>query len=318
MMGGRAELVSVRKIWDAAPHNAFTDLIRFRDRWYCTFREGTGHATEDGRGRVLVSDDAERWASTGLLEGEGDVRDPKLCIAPDGRLMAVTAVALYRRQPGVAYPGRDPHQSMVWFSQDGATWGAPVAVGELNWWIWRVTWHKGTAYGVGREPLVRLPRLYRSTDGVRFDPWVPRLFGADSPVLGSEASLVFLPDDTGLCLIRGREPAPARLGRAAPPYTTWQWQDLPICMGGPQIIRLPDGRLVAGGRSYANPRQTQLWWVDAAAGRLEPIVALPSGGDTSYPGLVFNDGVLWVSYYSSHEGKSAIYLAKVRLPAAGN
>ena len=46
----------------------------------------------------------------------------------------------------------------------------------------------------------------------------------------------------------------------------------------------------------------------------EPVLTLPSGGDTSYPGLVWHDGLLWMSYYSSHEGKSAIYLAKVKLP----
>ena len=39
----------------------------------------------------------------------------------------------------------------------------------------------------------------------------------------------------------------------------------------------------------------------------EPLLTLPSGGDTSYPGLVWHDGLLWVSYYSSHEGKAAIY-----------
>ena len=38
------ELVWVRKIWDKAPHNAFTDLIRFKKNWYCTFREADTHA----------------------------------------------------------------------------------------------------------------------------------------------------------------------------------------------------------------------------------------------------------------------------------
>jgi hypothetical protein len=46
----------------------------------------------------------------------------------------------------------------------------------------------------------------------------------------------------------------------------------------------------------------------------EPVLTFPSGGDTSYAGLVWHDGLLWVSYYSSHEGKSSIYLARVRLP----
>ena len=30
--------------------------------------------------------------------------------------------------------------------------------------------------------------------------------------------------------------------------------------------------------------------------------------------MVVHDGLLWVSYYSSHEGKASIYLAKVKLP----
>jgi hypothetical protein len=28
---------------------------------------------------------------------------------------------------------------------------------------------------------------------------------------------------------------------------------------------------------------------------------------------VWHDGLLWVSYYSSHEGKSAVYLAGVKV-----
>ena len=37
------ELVSVSKIWDQGNHNAFTDIIRFQDKWFCSFREGEGH-----------------------------------------------------------------------------------------------------------------------------------------------------------------------------------------------------------------------------------------------------------------------------------
>ena len=41
--------------------------------------------------------------------------------------------------------------------------------------------------------------------------------------------------------------------------------------------------------------------------------SLPSSGDSSYPGLVWHDNQLWISYYSSHEGKAAIYIARVKL-----
>lgn len=53
-------------------------------------------------------------------------------------------------------------------------------------------------------------------------------------------------------------------------------------------------------------------WSESAA--LAPAVAVTSGGDTGYPGLVWHDGLLWVSYYSSHEGKANIYLARIRFP----
>jgi hypothetical protein len=32
--------------------------------------------------------------------------------------------------------------------------------------------------------------------------------------------------------------------------------------------------------------------------------------------MVWSDRRLWISYYSSHEGKSSIYLAQVKLPPA--
>ncbi|MEZ6075415.1 MAG: hypothetical protein R3C56_07005 [Pirellulaceae bacterium] len=40
-----AHIVNVQRIWDAAHHNAFTDLIRFHDQWYCVFREGSSHVS---------------------------------------------------------------------------------------------------------------------------------------------------------------------------------------------------------------------------------------------------------------------------------
>ncbi|MYK39088.1 MAG: exo-alpha-sialidase, partial [Gemmatimonadetes bacterium] len=42
------QILSVEKIWDRGPHNAFTDLIRFADRWWCTFREAQDHGPSIG------------------------------------------------------------------------------------------------------------------------------------------------------------------------------------------------------------------------------------------------------------------------------
>src|SRR5262245_47383011 len=92
----RAEikLLEVKKIWDQGQHNAFTDLMRFNDRWICTFREGEKHASGAGKVRVLTSTDGAKWESAALLEAAGvDLRDPKLSLAPDGRLMIVGGAA---------------------------------------------------------------------------------------------------------------------------------------------------------------------------------------------------------------------------------
>ncbi|HPD29783.1 MAG TPA: hypothetical protein PLL20_07300 [Phycisphaerae bacterium] len=102
----QCEIVSVKRIWDAAPHNAFTDLIRFQDKWYCTFREGEGHVGGDGKLRVLESVDGDKWSSAALLTEEGvDLRDPKLSITADGRLMMVAGGSIYKGKELVGRPG---------------------------------------------------------------------------------------------------------------------------------------------------------------------------------------------------------------------
>src|SRR5437763_12317935 len=96
-IGAAPEIISVVKIWDAGKHNAFTDLIRWRGKWYCTFREADAHVGGDGQLRLLESADGTTWESAALLGEEGvDLRDPKLSITPDGRLMIVAGGSVYK------------------------------------------------------------------------------------------------------------------------------------------------------------------------------------------------------------------------------
>jgi len=55
----KAAIVEIRKIWDRAPHNAFTDLVRFQDRWLCVFREGRGHVSPGGAIRAFEARSSE-------------------------------------------------------------------------------------------------------------------------------------------------------------------------------------------------------------------------------------------------------------------
>lgn len=72
--------------------------------------------------------------------------------------------------------------------------------------------------------------------------------------------------------------------------------------------------MVAGSRGFGKTPGAHMVLFKMTETSLEPVLELPSGGDCSYPGMVWHDGMLWVSYYSTHEdGKTSIYLAKVRL-----
>ncbi|MCS7016146.1 MAG: glycoside hydrolase [Gemmatales bacterium] len=303
------KLVEVRKIWDAAPHNAFTDLIRFRDEWFCCFREGKGHAGDPGRIRVLVSRDAKHWESIALFERENeDYRDPKLSVTPEGQLMLLAASAV----PGTRNPLRD-HYTFVCFSRDGRTWTPPRKVVSSWEWLWRVTWQGSDGYGVAyrwdreekRQEYTAV--VYHTKDGLDY-----RKLAEFAPPHCNEATLRF--DGTTLYCLQRRDGQPntALLGVAQPPYKEWAWKDLGSHLGGPNFIRLPNGRWLAAGRMFQNSQpRTVICELDVHQGRLHPLLTLPSGGDTSYPGLVWHDGKLYVSYYSSHEGKAAVYLAVV-------
>ena len=300
------EIVEVKKIWDQGPHNAFTDLIRFKDQWFCVFREGAGHVSPDGALRIIHSKDGKSWESAALITMDnGDLRDAKITVTPAGQLMLSGAAAMHDRS-------QFSHQSLAWFSDDGFQWSDPYEIGERDFWLWRTTWHGETAYSVGYAVNTeRQVRLYRSPDGKQFDTLVENLFDEGYP---NETSMIF-EGDQALCLLRrDGEPGKGLIGTATAPFTDWKWQELTAKIGGPHMIRLANGQLIAAVRLYDGGARTSLCEIEPTTGKLTELLRLPSGGDSSYPGLVEHDGLLWVSYYSSHEGKTNIYLAKVKFP----
>jgi hypothetical protein len=326
---GRAadpQILSVVKIWDKGEHNAFTDLIRWRGHWYCTFREAEAHVGGDGKIRVLESGDGEKWESVALISEIGiDLRDPKLSITPDDRLMIVAGGSVYGGTKTLM--GRQPR---VMFSADARDWTSPERVLAEGEWLWRVTWHDGKAYGTTYNSLARTSKeaqdAAKKTEPVSNDPadWKLKLVVSKDGIhydtlthLGvpghpNETTLGFLPDGEMIALVR-REGGNrfGWIGSSKPPYLDWTWHESEHRFGGPELsVRQPD-EIGAAGRSYPGGAKTVL--AHMTRNSYDPVLTFPSGGDTSYPGLVWYQRILWMSYYSSHEGKSSIYLAKVRL-----
>lgn len=314
------DIVKVNRIWDEAPHNAFTDLVRWNGKFYCAFREGRGHVSTDGKIRILESKDADLWQSAALVELQGyDLRDAHLSVTPQGSLMLLGGAAPRKQDNQSA-----PTGTFVCFSKNGRTWSNPAIVIKPGRWLWCATWHNGKAYGVSYAADDNMPylELHISSDGINWQSHVARLFGEGYP---TEVTLRFDEDETCYALVRRDQmdsrPSSALLGVSRPDYTKWQWHDLGAQFngfGGPNLVKTSGGHWIGAGRMHDGGAHTALTCVNVKNGTMSKLMRLPGGGDTSYPGLVWYDGILYVSYYSSHEGKTNIYLAKVmtvRIPA---
>jgi hypothetical protein len=183
--------------------------------------------------------------------------------------------------------------------------------------MWRYATHGGHVYSFGYRQRPKgqggetFLRLYRSRDGRNWERVTQTDAGGGYV---NEAAFAFEPDGRCVVLLR-REGGDSRLGLARPPYTEWTWSDLGERFNGPTLLRLPDGRLLAAGRSkaLADSAQTVAGWLTADPPALRPVLTLPSQHETGYPGLVLHNGRVWASYYSSQSGKCAIYIAELEL-----
>jgi hypothetical protein len=304
-----AQVVDVRMIWGRAPHNASTDLMLYRERWYCAFREGPLAASPDGAVRVLSSADGIVWQPSAVVSVPGaDLRDPKLSNTSYGRLLLL-AEAVPEGAPG---QGR---RTLAWSSPDARKWDGPLQAGDDGMKLGRVTWRLNRAYSVGfSSPGPGPVRLYSTGDGevftVQADNMVP-------PRQDAEAGLLFGRNGSALCLMSGDGAgSPAQLGRSRAPYRAWSWSSLNTVVAAPNMVELADGRVIVAGSIPGDDARIVLWWLDPELGTLKEFLRLPSGGESGRPGLALHEGMLWIAYHSSHEGRAMIYLARVKLLSA--
>lgn len=316
----QSDCVKLEKIWDNGKHNAFTSLIKFKDAYYCSFREGDSHVFDtlgnaEGKVRIIKSDDGINWKSVGLLNKDGyDLRDPKLSITSDNKLMVIIGGSIYKDKILI---GRVPQVS---FSDDGDSFSDPIPVkideNAKNGmdWIWRVTWNDN----IGYAPMYSLTdtreaylSLMSTKDGVNFD-LIKKFNIPDFP---NEATIRFDSKNEMNMMVR-RETGNQKgfWGKSCFPFTEWKWSEMDMRLGGPDFIHLNDSLIVMGTRSHYTSFPKTVLLTGNGTEKFQEIYVFPSGGDTSYPGFIVVGDELWVSYYSSHEAKNAsIYLAKVPL-----
>lgn len=292
--------LNAQTIWNHASHNAFPDVALFHDELYGCCREGTDHMSRDGEVVIFRQGDGDRWERDVQFSlGGADLRDPKLSVTPAGQLLCLAIIRWDRDD-------KSKQKTVCWRKEAGKPWSNATLVGEPAICIWRLTWHRGRGYGVGyKTGKEHLIRLYRTRDAREFEILNDKIFADDFPneaVLGFSGPRLY-------CLLRknrGNSPT-SLLGNSKPPYQVWDWQDLGVLLGGPNLTQIPgSGQWLAGGRVTVETSYTGLLKIDLSKARLEPFRRLPSRGDHGYPGFVWNGDRLEILYYSEVEGKTVI------------
>ncbi len=337
-----AEIDWVRRIYKDGWHNAFTDFQLFQGRYYVCFRNGLSHVSPEGKAVVIASDDLVDWYRAGVpINTTGDDRDPHL-VATEDRLYIYAGSVSWIGRGGDPDGGVRITQTHCAVTEDGETWSNPVPVYREGYWLWGVGRIDDRFYGLayGNEPGDREGRpselhLVQSTDGLDWE------LVSVVTKNGSEATFRIAADGAMRVAIRGGDENRFIMAVAKPPFTDWRLQDLGEVIPAPLLVEVGRREYVIGRQHVRDPggpgdpgdpgdaddpgkivdRRTSIWRVEEDG--VVHVLDLPSGGDTSYVGVVRQeDGALLLSYYSQHEVETGekhflypanIYLAKVRL-----
>lgn len=322
---------NIRRVFHNGEHNAFTDLCRFRDQLYLTFRScPDGHMVNPTASVIILrsKDAGATWEQVHrFFVKERDPRDPHFLVFRD-RLFVYTgtwwsgATTLPRDEYDM-----NKHLGFAVWSDDGTQWNSPVMLeGTFGHYIWRAASFGDKAFLCGRrkpgfdigakgegEKVQSL--MLESDDGL---VWKKRAYFTETA--GDETAFLFESDGSVLAVGRHGGGKNAQLFRSKPPYTDWERKDLDRSIGGPLIAKWGDYILVGGRKTTPGKGATTslCWLIDDA---LQEFAEFPSGGDNSYPGFVaLSPTRALVSYYSSHEkdaaGKTitAIYMADLNRP----
>ncbi|MHB8974510.1 MAG: hypothetical protein ACYC3X_01605 [Pirellulaceae bacterium] len=320
-------VTNVRRAFYNGEHNAFTDLARYQDKFYLTFRScPDGHMVHPTASViVLASTDAESWEQVHRFHvAQRDTRDPHFLVFKE-KLFVYT---------GTWYSGDTPmapadydlnqHLGFAAWTTDGRTWNGPVLLeGTFGHYIWRAAAYGDQAFLCGRRKIgfeVTARGEGRDVESLMLessDGLIWRKRAVFQEIQGDETAFLFEPDGTVVGI--GRSHEKTQFLHSAPPYETWQRKPFDRNVGGPLIARWGH-RVVVGGRKTVDDRgpKTSLYWL--LGDQLQEFAELPSGGDNSYPGFVaLTETRALVSWYSSHEQDAtgrpitAIYLADLEI-----
>ena len=241
-------------------------------------------------------------------------------------------------------------------TEDGTAWGPPYRLCRPGSWLWSMVeepvqpqkprlltrtlgreadvappaslWY-GVSYDVGDGAVDRCHTvtLWKGLSPVFWERWATIIDACQrlSDLQPSEPALFWKAPETLACVIRTEENA--YYGEAYEPYALWSWQDLGIAIHAPAVLYVPGMGWIVAGREYVPGKKktdkpqvcgTSIWRLhcEEATAKVTRLVRLPSEGDCSYPGLVWDEArqEVLISWYSQHERE----VGRMRIPVAAD
>jgi len=291
---------AVRTVVSDGKHNAFTALVRWRDGYWLSFRKGPSHGYGKADLIVLRSTDGDHWAEHKRLNCLTDDRDPSFLATPE-RLF------LY----DVALEGTEL-TSFVTFTDDGKAWSTPRPVYQQQYIFWKPIEHGGpfyaTAHLKSHNAKERNVHLITSTDGLAWKK-ISKIRGGNSE---SETTLHFASDKKIVAFLRQKHGSPqSSILESMAPFEHWTERPCGVHLAGHSVYTFAAVTYLFSRTRQDEKTGTMVYIYED--GRLHPYCRIPSGGDCSYPCAVPMGEEMLVSYYSSHEGTTDIYTARVPL-----
>jgi len=287
----------------------FTDLVKYKDKWYVTFRISDGHVAKNfGSIVVLESTDLMKWNINQIFKQENyDLRDPKFLVTGN-----ILRIHFHSTNIKPTY-GTVRNDFTSKYNNRTGSWSRAsriVKSSDKNSWFWRISYNQKekSFYTIS---YINGLKLHKGKNASSFE----EIYSFQNTPRGASEGMLYFHNDIVFALIRTSE---GSLLMQATNDDMREWQIkkiIPTELAGPNYIVYND-KLIISGRDHKKGTMV-LFYYDINTEELSSTVKLPSNAETGYSGMYIENNKLYVSYYNFVISSGAIYhiyLTTIDLP----
>ena len=285
-------------LYNDGKYNAFTDLCIYRNKYYLCFRNSGAHhpVKKEDYGKIFIyeSKDGDIWNKIYEVEDStSDLRDPKLVVDKYNRLILYCG---YSKLIDNELIFQGTKAGVIDFEKK------QITLQEIykDLWLWRIAWNDEEAYSFAyRNGKVH---LLKSTDGFS---WFK---SGNVEVEGCNESAIYFSDNKCYAIMRTVFHK-TLIGCANYPYQDWVFDTIPMEIHSPAILYLNSAHVYCTGRVVDNAEKyTGLFKVTNSTA--DSVWYSSANADQGYPGVVYKDEQVILSYYKAGDIFLKKFIAK--------